>query len=42
MANKSPTLTMLISIDEPPKLMNGSGMPVKGKEAVITPMLIKA
>lgn len=28
--------------DDPPKLMKGKGMPVKGTVAVITAMLIKA
>ena len=42
MARSNPTLAMLISIEEPPKLIKGSGIPVNGTEAVTTPMLINA
>ena len=32
----------LVIKDEPPELMNGRVMPVKGRELVSTPMLINA
>ena len=38
----SPTQTMLTSSDEPPELMNGSGLPVTGMIPVTAAMFMNA
>jgi hypothetical protein len=40
--SNSPTPASDVTIAEPPALMNGSTMPVKGSNPVTTPTLIKA
>lgn len=37
-----PAAAKLMTSDEPPALMKGSGMPVTGSSATTTPMLMKA
>jgi hypothetical protein len=41
-ANRKPTPVIEITSDEPPKLMKGRGIPVKGAVAVTTAMLMSA
>jgi hypothetical protein len=41
-ASNSPALAILTNNDDPPKLIKGSGIPVKGSVAVTTPTLIMA
>ena len=40
--SRIPTAAKLMMSDEPPALMNGNVMPVTGKSATTTPMLMKA
>ena len=40
--NRMPTAAKLMMRDEPPALMNGSVIPVIGKSATTTPMLMNA
>ena len=42
MLNNNPTPASDTTIAEPPKLMNGNAVPVKGINPVITATLIKA
>ncbi len=42
MESSTPTAARLIVSDEPPALMNGSVMPVIGRSATTTPMLMSA
>jgi hypothetical protein len=40
--SNNPTPASDVTIEDPPKLMNGNAMPVKGTNPVTTPTLIKA
>ena len=42
MDSRTPAAAKLTSSDEPPALMNGSVMPVTGRRATTTAMLMKA
>jgi hypothetical protein len=40
--SNNPTPAIEVTMPEPPQLMNGSAIPVKGSSPVTTPTLIKA